>query len=71
MTKETDYLENAAETMQLAQRVSSTEDRGRLLRLAEAWLDLADRARQVSRRLRKSGPVHPLIEQTFDPHPDE
>jgi hypothetical protein len=71
MTKENDYLENAAETMQLAQRVSSTADKSRLLQLAEAWMDLADRARAVTRRLRKPDNVHPLIQEKLDSHPDE
>jgi hypothetical protein len=41
MNKEHDYRRNAADTVQLAQRASSSEDKGRLLMLAEAWLDLA------------------------------
>jgi hypothetical protein len=48
MNKEDDYRRNAADTVQLAQRASSSEDKGRLLKLAEAWLDLADRARSTA-----------------------
>jgi hypothetical protein len=66
MTKEADYRKNAAETIQLAQNASSTADKGRLLKLAEAWLDLADRARQMTRRLRKAEEVHPLVQQQLD-----
>jgi hypothetical protein len=54
--------------MQLAQRASSNEDKGRLLKLAEAWLNLADRALQhgetiaaavspSSPRSKEAGPV--------------
>jgi hypothetical protein len=66
MTKEDDYRRNAAETMQLAQRASSSADKGRLLKLAEAWLDLADRARLMVRRLRRPGDVHPLVREKLD-----
>jgi hypothetical protein len=43
MSKEDDYRWKAAETVQLAQRAGSTADKGRLLKLAESWLDLAER----------------------------
>src|SRR5579863_10452279 len=49
--KEDDYVHKAADTMQLAQRASSAEDKGRLLNLAEAWLDLAYRAHRCVGRL--------------------
>jgi hypothetical protein len=71
MTKETDFRQNAADTMKLAQSASSTADKGRLLKLAEAWLDLADRSRRIARRMRKRDLLHPLIKDTFKPHPDE
>jgi hypothetical protein len=63
MTKQSDYRANAAATMQLAQRASSTADKGRLLKLAEAWLDLADRARGIARRLHRPGNLHPLLQK--------
>jgi len=68
MTKEDDYRSNAAETMQLAQRASSS-DKGRLLKLAEAWLDLADRARKAARNLRRPMILHPLVRK-IDRFPD-
>jgi hypothetical protein len=52
--------------MRLARRASSCEDRGRLLRLAEAWLDLADRAHGVAKRLRRPTLLHPLIQKKLD-----
>ena len=66
MNKEDDYRRNAADTVQLAQRAFSSEDKGRLLMLAEAWLDLADRARRSARRLRRPGVLHPLIQKKLD-----
>jgi hypothetical protein len=66
---ETEYRRNAAETVQLAQRAPTVADKSRLLALAEAWLDLADRARQVaSRRIRRPANVHPLVREKLDPY---
>jgi Mg2+ and Co2+ transporter CorA len=66
MTKEDDYRNNAAEMIQLAQRASSNRDKHRLLNMAEAWLDLADRARNSMRRLRKPSVLHPLVREKID-----
>jgi hypothetical protein len=61
MTKEDDYRKNAAETVELAHRAASSRDKARLLHLAEAWLDLADRAyRSVGQRLNQVR-EHPLL----------
>jgi hypothetical protein len=59
MTKEDEYRQNAADTVQLAQRASSSSDKGRLLRLAEAWLDLAERAHTMAPNLRRPTIPHP------------
>jgi hypothetical protein len=66
MSKDAEYRHYAAKTMDLAQRASSA-DKGRLLRMTEAWLDLADRVqRGASDELRKARKPHliraPLIE---------
>ena len=53
-------------TMQLAQHASSSADKSRLLKLAEAWLDLADRAHASVRRLRKPMFLHPLVREKLD-----
>jgi hypothetical protein len=66
MTTEDDYRRSAAETIQLAHLASSSADKGRLLKLAEAWLDLADRARRTSRNLRRPASLHPLIREKLD-----
>jgi hypothetical protein len=49
MAKEDDYRRYAAETIDLASRANSTSDKGRLLAMAEAWLDLGDRAHRLAR----------------------
>ena len=71
MTKEGDYRKNAAETVDLANRATTSSDKGRLLALAENWLDLADRAARLTKRFGPKrhpefGPDHPLVRQAFD-----
>ena len=44
MSKEHEYRRYAAVTLALAQRANSNADKSRLLVMADAWLDLADRA---------------------------
>jgi hypothetical protein len=61
MTKETDYRRNAAETVELAHRASSTEAKGRLLAMAEAWLNPADRAHQIARKQTRKLCERPLL----------
>jgi hypothetical protein len=61
MMKPTEYRANAANSIELANRASSMSDKGRLLELAEKWLDLADRAHSVRRRFRPSPWQHPLL----------
>lgn len=70
MTKEDDYRKNA-ESIELANRATTSADKGRLLRLAEKWLDLADRAGRLTKRFGPKrrpefGPDHPLVRQAFD-----
>jgi hypothetical protein len=59
MSKEDEYRKNAAETVGLASRAATTQDKGRLLAMAEAWLDLADRA--ASHQTRKVREIPSLI----------
>ena len=63
MSKEDDYRRNAAETVQLAQRAGSLADKGRLLSLAESWLDLAEHAHALTGRCPASGNLHPLVRE--------
>jgi hypothetical protein len=70
MNKEDEYRRNAADTMQLARRASSSEDKGRLLKLAEAWLDLAERAHSAAKPLRRPPVLHPLVQKMLDQYPE-
>ena len=56
-----DYRRSAAEAVDLAHRAASMADKRRLLAIAEAWLDLADRAHRVTLRHIRSVQEHPLI----------
>jgi hypothetical protein len=37
MTKQEEYVQNAVESLELAERLASSSDRRRMLKLAEAW----------------------------------
>jgi hypothetical protein len=60
-----EYRRRAAETIELADKATTTVDKGRLLTLAGKWLDLADRthrrAKQHSRRIGE----YPLVIRTL------
>ena len=72
MSKQADYRDNAFDSLRLAERAEAASDKLRLLNLAEAWMNLADRAETVARRFRKrvpSGEIHSQIPETLeDPH---
>jgi hypothetical protein len=62
MSKEDEYRQHAAKTFQLAKGANSTGHRTRLLVMADAWLDLADRAQNAARKhAQKIREVHPLL----------
>ena len=42
MTKQEEYVENTVESLELAERLASSSDRRRMLKLAEAWVELRD-----------------------------
>ena len=42
MTKQEEYVENAVESLELAERLASSGDRRRMLKLAEASVELAN-----------------------------
>jgi hypothetical protein len=59
--KENEYRRNAIASLELARRATSPAGKAHLLKLAEAWLDLANLTyRQSGQRVRKIG-EHPLI----------
>jgi hypothetical protein len=45
MSKQDEYLDSAAHAVELAARISSSDEKSHLLELAERWRDLADRCR--------------------------
>jgi hypothetical protein len=59
--KEYEYRRNAIVSVELARRAADPVDKAHLLKLAEAWLDLANLThRQSGQRVRKIG-EHPLV----------
>jgi hypothetical protein len=70
MSKEAEYLANAADSLELAERATVPEDRRRLFRLAEVWLDLAGRIRSRISHPRKTQD-HPLVKAKLGDHYSE
>lgn len=66
MGLEDEYRKHAADSLDMASRQSSAADKSRLLLMAEAWLDMAER---IGKRLKKGAATveHPLIEETLGP----
>jgi hypothetical protein len=62
MSKQDEYLHSAAQTVDLAARISSSGDKSHLLNLAKRWLDLADRSRDQAT---PSPDEHPLVKRAF------
>jgi hypothetical protein len=62
VSKQDDYLDRAAQTVDLATRTSSSGDRSQLLDLAKRWRDLADRSRDHAA---PSPHEHPLVKRAF------
>jgi hypothetical protein len=65
MSKQDDYLDNAAQTLNLASHVSKLAHRCHLLDLAEKWVELADRSYRQAEHC--AGPLeeHPLVRRAF------
>jgi hypothetical protein len=65
MSKQDDYLDNAAQTLNLANHVSRLAQRFLLLDLAEKWVELADRSHRQAEH--SAGPLeeHPLVKRAF------
>ena len=61
VSKTDEYAANALASLKLAEQVSNAIAKHRLLKLAEAWLDLADRARNRRSEHNSRLPEHPLI----------
>jgi len=64
--KEYEYRSNAIISVELARRAASPAEKAHLLKLAEAWLDLANQThRQSGQRVRRIG-EHPLVRAKLD-----
>jgi hypothetical protein len=61
VSKTDEYTANALASLELAEQVSSAIAKRRLLKLAEAWLELADRALKRGSEPYRRLPEHPLI----------
>jgi hypothetical protein len=62
VTKQDDYRNNAAETVELASKASTPRDKARLLGMAEKWLDLAERVHRTTRnQIGMLRLEHPLV----------
>jgi hypothetical protein len=70
VTKEDDYLDNAADAVRLAQHSGSSSDKTHLLELAKAWVDLADKAHEDTLRPRRPTILHPLVQKKLGHLPD-
>ena len=70
ITRKDDYLHNAVETMRLAQHARSHAEKARLVKLAEGWIDLAEKAHEDARRPRRPPILHPLVEKKLGKLPD-
>jgi hypothetical protein len=60
-----EYRRSAALMLGLAQRRNDFADKTRLLVMAEAWLNLADRATSVAKTRPRRAFEHPLIRRTL------
>jgi len=65
MNIEDNFRHNADELVQLANKASKIAGKRRLLRLAEQWLDLADRARHLAKRRAQQTGNRPLAARTL------
>lgn len=63
--KEAQYRGFAASCLDLAKSSPSLPDKTRLLAMAEAWLNLADRVSQFAKRPVRKIAEHPLVRKTL------
>lgn len=62
MGMESEYRAHAGACLKLAGEQDSNDDKARLLLMADAWLELADRVAARGRRPRQM-PDHPLVKR--------
>jgi hypothetical protein len=61
VSKEDEYLTFAASTLDLARRTADQRGKSRLLAMADAWLDLSERAAKRPKHRAHSRREHPLV----------
>jgi len=67
MNRQDDYRTKAAASLHRALRATSIADKSRLLGMAEAWLELADRAHNVAEPRIRDMADHPLVRSKLGP----
>jgi hypothetical protein len=67
MNREDDYRTKAAASLHRAVRATSTAVKIRLLGMAEAWLELADRAHKVAEPRIRDMADHPRVRSKLGP----
>ena len=65
MRKSNEYRAFAAHCLTFAKDSPNPADKTRLLTMAEAWFDLADRRSRVARQPTNKIPDHPLVLETL------
>jgi len=71
MSKCDDYKRFAASSLELAHKTENPTDKARMLGMAEAWLDLADRLSRLLNRRTRTAREDPAIRATFGGKPIE
>jgi hypothetical protein len=67
MGKEENYRDFAAHCLDLATKSNETGDKSRLLAMAEAWLNVADKIARLVKRPRVNVSEHPAVTAAFGP----
>ncbi len=65
MSEEDEYRQFAASCLELAKSNPRSDEKARLLAMAEGWLNLAHRAKSPAKRYARWLTEHPLIRKTF------
>jgi hypothetical protein len=61
MSKQDEYRQFAADALDMAGKASGIDSKTRLLNMADAWLNLADRADREPKRPHHPSREHPLV----------
>jgi hypothetical protein len=67
MSKQDEYRQFAADALDMAGKAAAIDSKTRLLNMADAWLNLADRADREPKRPRHPSREHPLVTKVLGP----